>query len=87
MGILGGLLTFPVLGAPRLVHWVARTLAEEEEKQLLDEGAVRGQLLELQELFDSGALTEGEYDRQEAMLVERLKDMREAKEQRNRKTQ
>lgn len=86
MGFLGGLLTLPVLGAPRLVQWVARTLAEEEEKQLLDEGAVRGQLLELQERFDSGALSGGEYDRQEATLVDRLKDIRQAKEQRNRKT-
>lgn len=86
MGFLGGLLTLPVLGAPRLVHWVARTLAQEEQKQLLDEGAVRGQLLELQELYDSGALSGDEYDRQEAMLVDRLKSIREAKEQRNRKT-
>jgi hypothetical protein len=85
MGFLGGLLTLPVLGAPRLVNWVAGTLAEEEENQLLDEGAVRGQLLELQDLYESGALTEDEYDRQEAMLVDRLKSIREAKEQRNRK--
>lgn len=82
MGFLVDLLTLPVLGAPRLVHWVAGTLVEHAERELLDEGRVRGQLLELQELYDSGELTEQEYDRQETMLLDRLKAIREVKEQR-----
>jgi len=84
MGFLGDLLTLPALGAPRLVHWLARTLAEQAERELLDEERVRGQLLELQERYDAGELTEEEYDRQEAILLDRLKAIREIKERRAR---
>lgn len=82
MGFFGGLLTMPMLGGPRLVHWLARTIVEQAEGELLDEGRVRGQLLELQGQYDSGELMEEEYDRQEAMLLGRLKAIREVKEQR-----
>ena len=82
MGFLVDLLTMPVLGGPRLVHWLARTLVEQAERELMDEGRVRGQLLELQELYDAGELTEQEYDQQETMLLDRLKAIREVKEQR-----
>ena len=84
MGFLGDLLTLPALGAPRLVHWLARTLAEQAEWELLDEERVRGQLLELQERYDAGELTEEEYDRQEAIMLDRLKAIREIKERRAR---
>lgn len=84
MGFLGDLLTMPALGGPRLVYWLARTLAEQAERERLDEGRVRGQLLELQERYDAGELTEKEYDQQEAMLLDRLKAIREVKEQRTR---
>jgi len=82
MGFLVDLLTMPALGAPRLVHWLAGTLVEQAERELLDEGRVRGQLLELQEQYDSGELTEEEYDRQETMLLDQLKAIREVKERR-----
>ena len=84
MGFLGNLLTMPALGGPRLVHWLARTLAEQAERELLDEGRVRGQLLEQQERYDAGELTEEEYDRQETILLDRLKAIRDVKEQRAR---
>ena len=82
MGILVDLLTLPMLGGPRLAHWLAGTLVEQAERELLDEGRVRGQLLELQEMYDSGELTEEEYDRQETMLLDQLKAIREVKERR-----
>lgn len=86
MGFLLDLLTMPALGAPRLVHWLARTVVEQAERGLMDEGRVRGLLLELQEQFDAGGLTEEEYDRQEAALLEQLRTIREIKEQRARAT-
>lgn len=85
MGLLD-LLTLPVLGAPKLVLWLARTLVEQAQRELLDEEGVRGQLLELQERYDAGELTEEEYDRHEATLLDRLKAIREVKEQRARQT-
>ncbi len=84
MGFLGNLLTMPALGAPRLVQWLGRTLVEEAERHLFDEGAVRGELLELQERYDAGEVGEVAYDRQESALLERLATIREAKAQQGR---
>ena len=79
MGLLLNLLTLPVLGAPRLVHWTAKTLVEETEKQSLDEGRVRAELMELQEQYDAGEIVEEHYDRQEEALLEHLNAIRERK--------
>ena len=79
MGFITSLLTLPVMGGPRLVSWVGRTLAEETQRQALDKGPVQAHLLELQELFDAGELGEEEYDRQERALLEQLNAIREVK--------
>jgi len=84
MGFVGNLLTLPALGAPKLTHWLARKIFEEAERHLFDEEAVRGELLELQERYDSGEVAEAAYDRQESALLERLNTIREAKAQRGR---
>ena len=84
MGLFLDLLTLPVLGAPRLVHWMAKKVTEEAERELLDEDRVRAQLLELQTHYDLGEITEEEYDEQESILVERLNAIREAKAERGR---
>lgn len=70
-------LTLPVLGAPRMVHWLARTIVEEAQRERLDEGRVRGELLELQGRLDAGEVDEAEYDRQEQALLERMDAIRE----------
>ena len=54
MGIFTDLLTLPVLGAPRLVGWLAKTIGERAETELLDEEPIRGQLLDLQERYEAG---------------------------------
>ena len=82
MGLFLDLLTLPVLGAPRLVHWMAKKVTEEAERELLDEDRVRAQLLELQTHYDLGEITEEEYDEQESILMERLSAIREAKAER-----
>ena len=84
MGLLLDLLTLPVLGAPRMVHWLAKKAAEEAERELLDEDRVRAQLLELQTRYDLGEVSEKDYDEQERVLVERLSAIREAKAERGR---
>jgi len=84
MGLFLDLLTLPVLGGPRMVHWVAKKVTEEAEREVLDEDKVRGQLLELQVRYDLGEITEEEYDEQESVLVERLNAIREAKAERGR---
>lgn len=78
MGFLD-LLLLPVLGGPTLVQWIAKTLAEEAEAEVLDEGRVRGALQELQEQYEAGDIEEAEYDREERSLLERLNTIRETK--------
>jgi uncharacterized membrane protein len=84
MGLFLDLLTLPVLGAPRMVHWLAKKVTEETERELLDEDKVRAQLLELQIRYDLGEVSEEEYERQEEVIVERLNAIREAKAERGR---
>jgi hypothetical protein len=83
MGFIFGLLTSPVLGPIRGVHWLAAKVTEAAENELLDESKVRGELSELQMRLDMGEITEEEYDEQEKVLVERLNAIREAKAERH----
>jgi len=84
MGLFLDLLTLPVLGAPRMVHWLAKKVTEEAERELLDEDRVRAQLLELQIRYDLGEVSEEKYAEEESVLVERLNAIREAKAERGR---
>ena len=79
MGFVFDLLTSPVLGPIRGVHWLAEKLAEAAENELLDEDKIRGELLGLQIRLDMGEVTEEEYDEQERLLMERLNTIREFK--------
>ena len=83
MGFVFDLLTSPVLGPIRGVHWLATKVAEAAESEVLDEGKVRGELMELQIRLEMGEITEEEYDEQERVLVERLNAIREAKAERH----
>lgn len=79
MSLLLDPLTLPVLGVPRLVCWLARTIAGEASREFLDEGRVRGELLELQQQYDAGGMAEEVYDQKEKALLERLSAIREIK--------
>jgi len=83
--ILFDLLTAPVLGPIRAVHWLAEKIDEAAEDELLDEDKVRGELLELQMRLEMSEITEEEYEEQEKALVERLNAIREAKAERGRR--
>jgi len=83
MSLILDLLTAPVLGPIRGVHWLATKVTEAAEGEVLDESKVRGELLELQMRLDMGDITDEEYDEQERVLVERLNAIREAKAERH----
>lgn len=78
MGLLD-LLLLPALGGPKLVQWLAGTLAEQALRESRDEGPIRAQLLELHERFDAGDIGEESYDREEDELLRRLNAIRESK--------
>jgi hypothetical protein len=77
MGLLTGLLTFP-LAPVRGTVWLAERLAEEAARELDDEASVRRQLIELQMSYDLGEIDDEEYAEAEADLLERLARAREA---------
>lgn len=77
METLLNLLTFPILGPIRGVQWIAEKVAEQAERELYSEDAVRGQLTELELRFDLGEITEQEYLTAEEVLLGRLRVVRE----------
>lgn len=78
MGLLD-LLLLPVVGGPKLVQWLAVTLADQSARESRDEGPIRAELLELHERFDAGEIGEESYDHEEDVLLRRLNAIREAK--------
>lgn len=82
MSLVFDLLTSPVLGPIRGVHWLAAKVTEAAESEVLDEDKVRGELMELQIRLEMDEITEEEYEERERWLVERLNAIREAKAER-----
>ena len=71
MGLLTGLLTLP-LAPVRGTVWVAEQLVAQAERELLSDKALRARLAEAERAFDSGELTEAEYEQIEDDLLERI---------------
>ncbi|MBI4302638.1 MAG: gas vesicle protein GvpG [Chloroflexi bacterium] len=82
MGLLFHLLTSPILGPIRGVHWLAQKAREEAERQYLDMDGIGGELLKLQARHNLGEINNEDYDEQETALVERLNAILEARAQR-----
>ena len=78
---LTDILTFPILGAPRMVHWVAKKIAETVEQDEMDEGKLQGNLLELQMRYELGEINDDEYAEQEIAILDKLSAIRRAKEE------
>lgn len=79
MALLFDLLALPVLGPPKLVSWLANTIATEIAQQSNDTGSVRSQLLDLYLEYEAGQIGEEEYEQQEKVLLDRLNTMNEQK--------
>ncbi len=77
MGWLLSLLTLPVTGPIKGVTWIAEKVAEQAERELYDEGAVRGKLMELEIQFDLGEISQEEFEAAEEEWLVRLKVIRE----------
>jgi hypothetical protein len=79
MGILGSLLTSPVLGPINGLLWLARTIEQQANAERWDEGKVTAGLQELELDLDLGKIDIEEYEAREAVLLQQLKEIREAK--------
>jgi hypothetical protein len=77
MGILGKILTFPLMGPINSVNWLAETVLERIEAELYNEDAVRGKLVELELSYDMGEMTEDEFFAAEEELLAQITMIRE----------
>jgi Gas vesicle protein G len=71
MGFLTGIVLLP-LAPLRGTIWLAEKLAEVAERELDDEATVRRLLVEAEIAFETGELSEAEYEQVEDELLERL---------------
>ena len=71
MGFLTGVLLLP-LAPLRATIWLAERLADYAEQEVADESSVRRLLVEAEIAFESGQLSESEYERVEDELLARL---------------
>lgn len=71
MGVISGLLTWP-LAPVRGVVWVAEQVQAEAERQWNDPQAIARELDELDRARSAGQVSEEEADRREELLVTRL---------------
>lgn len=72
MGLLIDLLTAPIMLPAKGLIFVFDKIREQAENEVLDDGKIRMQLLELQALLDLGEITEEEFYKAEEELLDRL---------------
>ena len=79
MSFIFNLLTLPVTGPAKGLVWLAKQVGEQAEKELYDEDALRGKLMELELAADMGEISEEEFLAAEEIVLERLRIARERK--------
>jgi hypothetical protein len=72
VGLLLDILAAPVMLPAKGLLFIFEKIKEQAENELLDEGKIRQQLLELQMLLDLGEITEEEFYQAEEELLDRL---------------
>jgi hypothetical protein len=79
--ILFKLLALPITAPVAGVRYCIEKVVEYAEHELNDEEPVREQLLELQIELEEGRVTEDEYPEREAVILARLREIRERRTQ------
>ena len=80
MGLLTKVLFFPVTGPVAGIKWSLEKVLGVVEEELTDDTPVKQDLMELQMKLELGDITDDEYLQQEAVLMQRLRDVRAWKE-------
>ena len=76
MGLLSGLLLFPITGPVRGLTFVLEQIQAQVDAQLLDEGQVTASLMTIGLQHELGEISDEEYAAQEAALLEQLNAIR-----------
>jgi hypothetical protein len=72
MGILFNILAFPVMGPVAGVKWIAEKVDDAVRQTVSNPAKIKEDLLELQMQVEMGKISEEEFSRQEAELLEKL---------------
>ena len=76
MGLISNILLFPVTGPVAGVRWALGKVQTVVEEELTDDTPVKQELMELQMLLELGDIDDEEYVRREAVIMQRLRDVR-----------
>jgi hypothetical protein len=80
VGLLTNIIFFPVTGPIAGIKWSLRQVQQVVEEELTDDSTIKQELMELQMQLELGDIDDAEYVRREAMLMQRLRDVREWRE-------
>jgi hypothetical protein len=79
--ILFKLLALPITAPAAGIRYCIEKVVDYAEQQLTDDGPVREQLLELQIELEEGRVGDEEYAEREAVLLARLREIRELRQE------
>ena len=80
MGLLTNLLFFPVTGPVAGIKWSLGQVQAVVEQELTDDAPIKQELMELQMQLELGDIDDAEYVEREAVLMQRLREVRMWKE-------
>jgi len=78
--IIDKLLLLPITGPVAGIRWCLKQVANFAEHEMMDDTAVKDELLELQMALETGDISEEDYAVSEAALMRRLRDIRDYRE-------
>ncbi|MBL7176146.1 MAG: gas vesicle protein GvpG [Desulfobacteraceae bacterium] len=70
-----------LLSPIKFTMWIGKKLEEIAHAELTDESKIHEELLDLQMRYEIGEVSEETYEKEEAMLMERLEAIRKMKEE------
>ncbi|HEX6513426.1 MAG TPA: gas vesicle protein GvpG [Chloroflexota bacterium] len=80
MLIIDRLLLLPITGPIAGIRWCLKQVVNVAEQEMMDDTAVKDELLELQMAVETGDISEEEYTAREAVLMRRLREIRDFRE-------
>lgn len=75
---------FPFFIPLKGLMWIGGKVEEVAEREMTDESKIHEELLELQMRFELDEITEEEYEKREAKLMDKLEEIRKYKEEEGR---
>ena len=76
MGLLSKVLFFPITGPVAGIRWSLNKVVQVAEEELTDDAPIKQELMELQMKLELGDIDDAQYVEQEALLMQRLRDVR-----------